>query len=307
MSIEISIIICTYNRDKYIYQTLEHIARNHFPPGRFEIVLVNNNSTDHTESECLRFQKAYPSLTFRYFMELKQGLSHARNRGIRESQGETLVFLDDDAFVGTTYLQRLSEYLQTYPDAAAFGGKITPRFESGHTPSWLGKWSYSWVSALDKGTQVCLFKGKSYPIGANMGIKRAAVPEGEFNTALGRNKNNLMGGEEKDIFNRIKAQKKSIYYFPQIEVTHMIPERRTTREYIRQLAEGVGQSERLRTQGISRSAYLKSLLMEGVKWGATLLLWGYYIIGGTPQKGNMLVYFRRYVSWGLFFRPQKTN
>ena len=129
-----------------------------------------------------------------------------------------------------------------------------------------------------------------------MGIKRHAVPAGEFNIALGRNKNNLMGGEEKDIFNRIKAAQGKIYYFPRLRVTHVIPERRTTREYIRQLAEGVGKSERLRTQGISRCAYLKSLLMEGVKWGATLLLWVRYAIGGTPQKGNMLVYFRRYVS-----------
>lgn len=296
MSIEISIIICTYNREQYIYRTLEHIAGNPFPAERFEIVLVNNNSTDHTESECQRFRETYPSLNFHYVMEVKQGLSHARNRGIRESRGETLVFLDDDAFAEGDYLQRLSSYLHSYPDAAAFGGKITPLFESGQTPPWLGKWSYSWVSALDKGTQVCLFKGKSYPIGANMGIKRHAVPAGEFNIALGRNKNNLMGGEEKDIFNRIKAAQGKIYYFPRLRVTHVIPERRTTREYIRQLAEGVGRSERLRTQGISRYAYLKSLLMEGVKWGATLLLWVRYAIGGTPQKGNMLVYFRRYVS-----------
>ena len=129
-----------------------------------------------------------------------------------------------------------------------------------------------------------------------MGIKRHAVPAGEFNIALGRNKNNLMGGEEKDIFNRIKAAQGKIYYFPQLRVTHVIPERRTTREYIRQLAEGVGRSERLRTQGISRCAYLKSLLMEGVKWGGNASAVGALRHRRNAAKGNMLVYFRRYVS-----------
>ena len=90
MSIEISIIVCTYNRDRYIYQTLERIARNTFPTERFEIVLVNNNSTDNTAAECKRFQAAYPSLNYRYVVENNQGLSYARNRGIKEAQGAVL-------------------------------------------------------------------------------------------------------------------------------------------------------------------------------------------------------------------------
>ena len=148
MSTEISIIVCTYNRDRYIYRTLERIATNAFPPERFEIVLVDNNSTDNTAAECRRFQSAYPAVRYRYFLETRQGLSYARNRGMQEAQGTTFVFLDDDSFVEKDYLQRLAEYLQHYPDAAAFGGKITPLFESGHTPPWLGKWTYIWVSAI---------------------------------------------------------------------------------------------------------------------------------------------------------------
>lgn len=295
----ISIIICTYNRDAYIYKTLQHITYNGFPLTDYEIILVNNNSTDQTAKECLRFQADYPQVNFRYFIETRQGLSFARNRGIGEAQGEVLVFLDDDAFMNKNYLRRLREYLAAYPSVSAFGGKITPLYESGAAPAWMSKWSYSWVSAINKGEKVCLFKGHSYPIGANMGFLRHALPKDGFNTTLGRNKGNLMGGEEKDIFNRMKALNAEIYYFPGIEVQHIIPEKRTTRKYIRELATGIGQSEYVRTLAISPSAYYKRLLAEAIKWGATLVLWLLYLLRFRPIKGNILVFFRWYVSRGL--------
>lgn len=302
MSIEISVIICTYNRDKYIYQTLEHIARNGFPSEWYEILLINNNSTDGTASECQKFSHNYPEVNFRYYTEMQQGLSFARNRGIQESRGNILLFLDDDAFMQKDYLCRLIIHLKKYPDVAAFGGKITPHYESGKEPDWMSKWTYSWVSATNKGNQVCLFEGNAYPIGANMGFRRFAMPVEGFNTALGRNKGNLMGGEEKDIFNRIKAWNARIYYFPDLEVIHMIPEKRTTREYIRQMALGIGKSERLRTLKISPLAYSKRLIAEGIKWIASIVLCTGYILRFKPRKGTILLYFRRYVSQGLFSR-----
>ena len=300
MPIEISVIICTYNRDKFIYRTLEHIACNGFPTDSYEIILIDNNSTDQTAAECQRFSDRFPDLNFHYFTETQQGLSFARNRGIREAQGDILLFLDDDAFMQKDYLLRLSGYLRNYPDAAAFGGKITPLYESGKIPEWMSKWTYSWVSAINKGTNVCLFEGNSYPIGANMGFRRASIPPEGFNTALGRNKGNLMGGEEKDIFNRMKARNARIYYFPDTEVLHVIPEKRTTREYIKQMALGIGKSERIRTLSVSLFAFYKRLFAEAIKWGASCLLYIHYLLSFTPSKGFILIYFRWHVTRGLF-------
>lgn len=302
MPIEISVIICTYNRDKYIYQTLEHIACNGFPADQYEIILIDNNSTDQTVTECRKFSQNFPDLNYRYFLEPRQGLSFARNRGMQEARGEIFLFLDDDAFMQKDYLRQLSQYLKNHPDAAAFGGKITPLYESGKIPGWMSKWTYSWVSAIDKGNEVCLFEGNSYPIGANMGFRRSAAPPEGFNTALGRNKGNLMGGEEKDIFNRMKARNSLIYYFPEIEVLHVIPEKRTTRAYIKQLGLGIGKSERLRTLKISRLSYLKRLFAEGIKWGASLVLCLGFLLKGKAPKGYILLYFRWFVTSGLFIR-----
>ena len=296
----ISIIVCTYNRDKYLYGALQCIAENGFATNAYEIVLVNNNSTDQTESECRRFENDYPEVQFRYFLEVQQGLSFARNRGIKESRGETVLFLDDDSFIQQDYLNHLAKNLEAHPDADAFGGKITPEFESGETPAWLSKWNYSWVSAIDMGDDVCLFKGKAFPIGANMGIKRDMLAKvGPFNTQLGRTKKNLMGGEEKDLFERVRNQGGKIYYFPDVEVHHIIPPSRTTKDYIVRMSQGIGKSERIRTLGISKWKYFKRLLTEGVKWGGTIVLWIGFALKGQAEKGNKLMLFRRNVTKGL--------
>lgn len=296
----ISIIVCTYNRDKYLYGALQCIAANGFSADSYEIILVNNNSTDNTEKECIRFQSDYPEVNFRYFLETAQGLSFARNRGIKESRGEILLFLDDDSFVQKDYLVNIVRNLEDYPDADAFGGKIIPLFESDVTPEWLAKWNKSWISAIDLGNRVRLFKKGKYPIGANMGIRRSCIEAvGDFNTKLGRSRKNLMGGEEKDIFNRIRNQGRKIYYFPDVEVQHVIPPSRTTKEFICKMGEGIGMSERIRTLDISRWSYMKRLFMELVKWGGTLVLWLCFALKGQFKKGNMLVVFRKMVTKGL--------
>ena len=296
----LSIIVCTYNRDKYLYGALRCIAENGFPAEAYEIILVNNMSTDNTESECQKFGKDYPNVNFRYFVETNQGLSYARNRGIKESHGETLLFLDDDSYIQQDYLKNLQRQLNDHPEADAFGGKIDPIFESGEAPKWLSKWNYSWVSAIDMGDEVCQFEGKAFPIGANMGIRKATIEKtGVFNTQLGRSKKNLMGGEEKDLFERIRQQGGNIYYFPDVVVQHVIPPSRTTYEYVKRLGEGVGMSERIRTLNVSRWKYLKRLLSELVKWCGTAVLWLGFALKGQFEKGNILFTFRRKVTSGL--------
>lgn len=297
----LSIIVCTYNRDKYLYGALNCIAENGYPIDAYEIILVNNMSTDNTENECLRFRQNYPEVNFRYVIETNQGLSFARNRGIEESRGETLLFLDDDSYIQPNYLAHLQRQLNLHPDTDAFGGKIDPVFESGEAPKWLSKWNYSWVSAIDMGEKVCQFKGKAFPIGANMGIRKAMLDKiGVFNTQLGRSKKNLLGGEEKDLFERIRQQGGNIFYFPDVVVQHVIPPSRTTKEYVKRLGEGVGRSERIRTLGVSKWKYLRRVFSELVKWCGTTILWIGFALRGQFEKGNILFTFRRRVTKGLF-------
>ena len=294
----ISFIICTYNREQYIYECLSCLAKNTNLVD-WEIVLIDNNSTDSTAVECKRFEHDFPKISYRYFVELQQGLSFARNRGIQEAQGEWFVFLDDDAMVGQDYIANLKKHLEAHPQAAAFGGQIAPFFEEGE-PAWYSKWSMGFVSAIDRGDKVHVFPENRFPIGANMGIKREVLGKvGVFNTELGRTGNNLLSGEEKDLFNRIRKAGGTILYFPNIGVKHCIPGRRTTKEFVVRLAYGVGVSERLRTQHVNSLAYCKRLFMECVKWAGTIVLWSLYTIKGQHPKGAILVLFRLNVTKGL--------
>lgn len=293
----LSIIICTYNREQYLGETLERLAANRYD-GAWELVLVNNNSTDSTAKICVDFEAAHKEVPFRYFVETKQGLSHARNRGMQEAKGEWFVFLDDDAFVEPDYLERLDRYTKELSDMVAFGGCIYPLFESGEAPKWLCRWNRSWLSALDKGKKLGTFEGAAYPIGANMGFSRKMYEVcGGFDTTLGRSGKNLIGGEEKDYFNRIKAQEGKIYYLPEIAVQHCIPPSRTTNEYIARLGHGVGMSEKMRTR--ERGVYGKRMVQEAVKWCATIVLWIGYCCVGRMACGNSLVLFRINVTKGL--------
>lgn len=292
----ISAIICTYNREKYIIDCLEHL-RLAIPHG-VEVLIVDNNSTDGTAELVKNYLGDHPAFPGRYLLETRQGLSHARNRGIAESRGDTLVFLDDDSMVAEDYFERLREGLDKYPQAGAFGGHITPVFEDGVTPRWLCRWTLSWVSGLDMGPSAKAFPKNKYPIGANMAFRRSVLEmTGLFNPELGRSGKNLMGGEEKDLFQRIRAAGHSIIYLPKLRIEHMIPPSRTTTDYIRRFGDGVGRSERLRSK--AEGTYKRRLLSEAVKWCATLFLLVGYTLIGRPVCGATLVLFRWHVTRNL--------
>lgn len=292
----ISVIVCTYNRDKYIYECLSRLAAN-ITDIQWELLLIDNRSTDKTAAECQRFEAEFTPSNYRYVLEEHQGLSYARNRGIREAGGEWLVFLDDDAFVRPDYIQCLNEYISSLPEMHAFGGRIIPLYETGAAPGWLCRWNRSWLSAIDKGDTVCLFSDTEYPIGANMGIRADYARQcGMFSTELGRTGKNLMGGEEKDYFNRLKTIGANIYYLPDICVEHCIPESRTTFDYIRRFGAGIGSSERARTKNIGTGAYIKRCLSEAVKWAGTLVLALYYSILRKGECAKSLIIFRAQVT-----------
>lgn len=290
-----SIIVCTYNRDAYIYRALEHVAKNRFPYEDYEVLLIDNNSTDNTKSECNRFQQAYSQVQYRYIVEEKQGLSNARNRGIAEAAGQWLIFIDDDAFMHDDYLSQLQAYLQAHPDTMSFGGRIDPLYENGEEPAWMNPWMYSIISAIDMGAEVKPFD-KKYPIGANMGFHKDCLKAvGSFNPKLGRSKKNLIGGEEKELFGKIKEAGMPVYYFPKVIVQHVIPENRTTEDYIRRVGDGIGQSERIRTSR-SKKAYLKRGFLEAVKWAGSLVLWCWYQLKGQSIKAKMIIVFRYHIT-----------
>lgn len=300
----LSAVICTYNREKYIYNVLRSIAENDFSKDGYEIVLVNNNCTDNTEAECLRFKNDFPDVAFHCFHEPNQGLSYARNCGIRESKGDIIIYVDDDAVVNKEYLRTYAEFFSRCHEAAAAGGPITPQYET-EEPEWMSHYTRMLLTgALDLGSKEREFPKGAFPGGGNVAYRRSVFDQiGLFNVELGRKGNSLIGAEEKDLFDRMGSQGMKFYYLPNAILYHIIPERKLTEDYFNRLSLGIGQSERYRTKNVSERKYRKRLLQEAVKWCGTIALWIGFALKGEIKKGNKLVAFRRNVTKGLFNKP----
>lgn len=296
----ISVILCTYNRDKYIYNVLKSVAANDLPHSDYEIVLVNNNSTDNTAAECQRFQADYPNLRFHYVVEAEQGLSHARNRGIKESHGDLLVYVDDDATVNDRYLSTYAEFFGRCPKAVAAGGPILPVYETSE-PDWMSHYTRQLITGrLYLGDKERPFGHGAFPGGGNACYRRSVFDTvGLFNVELGRKGNSLIGAEEKDLFDKMTTKGMSFYYLPTAILYHIIPPHKLTPDHFQRLTYGIGISERYRTLQISKKKYYNRLLKEGYKWCGTVALWCGFALRGQTAKGNKLVQFRHNVTRGL--------
>jgi glycosyltransferase involved in cell wall biosynthesis len=298
---EISVAICTYNREKYLPQLFSSIVAQTLAPERFEILLIDNNSPGNTKELFAQFSAAQPSFSCHYFLETNQGLSHARNRAIAEATAPLITFLDDDAFIAPNYLETLVEAFTQYPDCGAVGGPIHLHYEE-IKPNWENKYLNSLLGYFDKGLEPFVFE-KDYPRGSNMAFRTQIFQQiGMFNVELGRIGKRMYGGEEKDLFNRIYSAKIPVRYAPEAMVYHCVPLERTTFEFIKKQALGTGISERLRSKNEGSLAYLKRLFSEKIKWVGSAALWFNFAIRGQFAKGNMILFFRFWVTRGLLFK-----
>jgi GT2 family glycosyltransferase len=297
--LKLSVIICTYNRADCILDALHSLVRQTLPRNLFEILLIDNNSTDATATLCKNFASDMNGFNYRYIVETNQGLSYARNRGIAEAAGGIIIFMDDDAVAELDYLEKMLAFFKQTPDAAACGGRIYPRFES-RRPRWMSRFLLPLTSSIDLGGKVKMFSRRQSPVGANMAVKKEVFEKyGLFNPNLGRKGNSMDGAEEKDLFYRLKSAKEKIYYVPGAIVHHYVPDCRLTFDFFRRQALGIGKSERIRSKSLSRKEYVKSVVHESLKWGVSFLLFAFYLLTLRPAKAVRLLVFRWYVSKGL--------
>lgn len=114
-SIRISLIIATYNRADCLLRTLNSVAEQSLNPALYEIIVVNNNSTDHTAETCHKFAEGHAELHFHMVTEIRQGLSHARNCGIAHASGEFVAIIDDDELINRDFLKNYYDFFLTHP------------------------------------------------------------------------------------------------------------------------------------------------------------------------------------------------
>src|SRR5690554_5664691 len=167
----ITIAICTFNRAAYLKDTLEDLAAQDASAEEYEIVVVNNNSTDATQAVCEDFEVSYPEVTFRMAEEARQGLSFARNRAIHEANSGILLFIDDDVLLPQTYIRTVLVCLDEHPSAVCAGGRILVSFDDQKNrgrPGWIPSELMPMFGLHALGDGKKLYPAGNFPRGGNM-------------------------------------------------------------------------------------------------------------------------------------------
>lgn len=295
---KISAVICSYNRARFIIQAVESIFNQEYDKALYEVIVVDNNSTDNTVALLQQFKTAHPDFAFKYVVETRQGVAFTRTRCAMEATGEIVAYLDDDSTAQPGWLASIATFFEQHPDTWSVGGKITPRFLTG-IPDWYSHYFFGLVGNFDQGPVVKQLTGARYPCGANMAFRKKVFDTiGYFNHELGRRGKGLIANEEKDIYLRILATGHSVYYLPHVEVLHSVESNKFDKDYVRRHSMGIGAGERLRLKGQNGALALK-LLEYIAKWGYAITYGIGFLARGQWSKFVMLERFRWWVIMGL--------
>ncbi|RLD63731.1 MAG: hypothetical protein DRJ01_02965 [Bacteroidetes bacterium] len=294
----VSVVICSYNREKFLPGALNSLINQTVDKDKYEVIIVNNNSTDSTEKICKQFISENKELNVSYFVEKNQGLSFARNRGIKEAKGEIISFIDDDAIAREDYVENLIKTFKQYPEYGAIGGKVIPIFPDNKEPVWMSKYIQGVVSKVDYGNKIKDFS-KKYPTGCNMAFRRELFEKfGGFNTDL------VYRGDDKYVFYKLKKNKVKILYAPNVYVNHNIDAYRIEPKFIDKISKSTGASEKLRLQTEPGYKSVYKLLEYFYKLSGAVVLYFMFLIKGQPQKGKYCVKVMYHTILG-FFKEKK--
>ena len=295
---KLSIVVATYNRSQSLLRTLRSVVGQTAPAEQWECVVVNNNSTDDTEAVFADFAAAHPTFDLKIVTETKQGLSNARNCGIAASVGDYIAIVDDDETLEDSFVESYIEFFDSFPTAMAAGGAVKACYESAR-PRWMSRFTEQMIAnPLDLDIAVTLFPQNRVPAGGNMAFRREVFDRvGLFNPQLGRNGKSLVGGEENDLFARLRRAGELLYFVPNAAIFHHIPDSKLTDDYFDRLSYNVGVSKRLRAEADGEVG--KLLKSESRKQVATYLLYVLYMLVLQPLKAKYLLRMRNGIYKGV--------
>jgi glycosyltransferase involved in cell wall biosynthesis len=236
--LNISCVICTFRHPKMLCAALESMLCQTLSPDEFEVIVVDNNSGDQTETVVKNYQDRAP-FPIIYRLELKQGLSNARNAGIQQARGKYVAFLDDDAEADKGWLSTFINVFEAEHETCVVGGKILPKWDAPR-PAWLTDDLLNNLSMLDLGESRKILTLPDHVLGTSCFRKSVFDEIGKFEPQLGRSGDMLVGDEDTEIQRRVHAAGKQVIYTPEAVVWHHVSPDRLTKQYIYTRAYGTG-------------------------------------------------------------------
>ncbi len=246
--IGVSVIICCHNSAARLPPTLRHLAAQHCPKDiPWEVVVVDNASTDHTRQVALDCWPAGAPARMRIVQEPRPGLRFARERGQAESCWPILSFIDDDNWVSPDWVAYVAEIMHNHPMAAACGGVSEAVCES-DPPPWFPRYAHCYAVGPQGDTAGLPVAAGPRPQlwGAGLSLRRRAL-DGLFRAgfrplAVGRRGQQLAAGEDTELCLALRLAGWELWYDPRLRLRHFIPANRLRWSYLRGLVRGFGAS-----------------------------------------------------------------
>lgn len=210
---KLSTIVCTYNRSKLLKKCLDSLL--HQLTDETEIIVIDNNSHDDTAQVVneFNFQKA----NIRYICETEVGLSYARNRGVKESQADWILFLDDDAIAFPELVER-TLYLVNRGDFDCVGGMYYGYYE-GDKPKWISS-DFGSKNLYSHILKECPY---TIPSGGIVLYKKSMLHKlNGFSSNFGMSGEVKNLGEETELQYRASKLNYKIGFDPELKVHHLV-------------------------------------------------------------------------------------
>ena len=228
---DITVVLCTYNRCDSLVAALESVAVSRLPQSvSWEVLVVDNNSADQTREVVERFVSQYPG-RFRYAFEPRPGKSHALNTAIHGANAKILAFMDDDVRVERDWLHMLTRIFDD-PQYAGAGGRIVPESEF-TPPAWLEtspRYALAPLAMFDLGPAAGRLLEP--PFGTNMAFRREVfIRYGDFRRDLGPQPGSEIRSEDTEFGMRVLQGGEQLWYEPAAVVHHSIAPSRVTQHY----------------------------------------------------------------------------
>jgi len=235
---KISIVICCYNSSLRLPKTLQHIGmlqRNNID---LSVLVIDNASKDKTEevarSEWEKIKNGASDIKFSVIKEMEPGLSAARKRGIVESTGDYLIFVDDDNWLASDFLEKAVELFNQYPQGGVFGGLGVPFFETGVQPEWFNHFQSAFAVGSQGPANGDVTHSRGYVFGASSIWKKSILDRiiVEPFILTDRIGSKLTSGGDSELCFKAVLQGYKIIYSDGLKFTHFIPKERLKKEYV---------------------------------------------------------------------------
>jgi len=252
---EATIAICSYNGAARVGDVLMALIRQTIDRSKWEILLIDNASTDGTGEVANRFIKDKLGGCGRVVHEEQPGLSFARARAAREARGEIVCFLDDDNIPASNFIAAAIQAFAERPKAGVIGGKVLARWETKPTPlaEIVAPFALAICDYGDTARLVNVVGGGI--VGAGMCVRRDLLNAIFSSTQLAifvtdRIGSNLIGGGDLAISVVARLMGWECWYVPALQIEHVLPTGRMKKDYLLRIYEGIG-----RGQAATRKCY----------------------------------------------------